>query len=195
VPYNLFRLFLVHKIPAYKYIYENGKKKWEKKKEKGFLASWAEGGILAQPGASARAAAWAGGPLGPPAGETAGNGAVARAHMPGRGRGLTAFERRRGGGSRPEFGRRWNPRRFSAVVPVLRRGGGGEARAGAGDHRGGANLTCGGLWRPVRGAVTGVRGGDVAGAVAGHNRRGKVVPCDRESVAELRAQFNWTEDH
>jgi hypothetical protein len=42
---------------------------------------------LAQPGASARAAARAGGPLGPPAGEMAGNGAVARAHMPGRGRG------------------------------------------------------------------------------------------------------------
>jgi hypothetical protein len=43
--------------------------------------------------------------------------------------------------------------------------------------------------------VAGVRGGDVAGAVAGHNRRGKVVPWDRESVAELRARFNWTEDH
>jgi hypothetical protein len=56
-------------------------------------------------------------------------------------------------------------------------------------------LTCGGLWRPVRGAVAGVRGSDVAGAVAGHNRRGKVVPCDRESLAELRAWFNWTEDH
>jgi hypothetical protein len=59
------------------------------------------------------------------------------------------------------------PRRFSAVGPVLRRGGGGEARAGAGDHGGGANLTGGGLWRPVRGAVVGVRGGDVAGAVVG----------------------------
>ena len=34
---------MVHKISAYKYIYENGKKKWEKKKEKGFLASWAGG--------------------------------------------------------------------------------------------------------------------------------------------------------
>jgi hypothetical protein len=43
VPYDLFKLFLVHKISAYKYIYENGKKKWEKKKEKGFLASWAGG--------------------------------------------------------------------------------------------------------------------------------------------------------
>jgi hypothetical protein len=86
---------------------------------------------------------------------------------------------------RPESGRRWNPWRFSAVVPVLRLGGGGEAQVGAGDHRGGANLTGGGLWRPVRGAVAGVRGGDVAGAVAGHNRRGKVVHCDHESVAEL----------
>jgi hypothetical protein len=42
---------------------------------------------LAQPGASARAAARAGGPLGPPARETVGNDAVARAHMPGRGKG------------------------------------------------------------------------------------------------------------
>jgi hypothetical protein len=87
------------------------------------------------------------------------------------------------------------PRRFSAVGPVLWRGGGGEARAVAGDHRGGVNLTGGGLWRPVRGTVADVRGGDAAGAVAGHNRRGKVVLCDHESVAELRARFNWTEDH
>jgi hypothetical protein len=71
------------------------------------------------------------------------------------------------------------------VVPVLRLGGSGEARAGAGDHRGGGNLTGGGLWRPVSGAVAGVRGGAVAGAGAGHKRRGKVVHCDRESVAEL----------
>jgi hypothetical protein len=39
VPYNLFGLFLVHKISAYKYIYENG----EKKKKKEFPASWAGG--------------------------------------------------------------------------------------------------------------------------------------------------------
>jgi hypothetical protein len=44
VPYNLFRLFLVHKISAHKYIYENGEKKWEKKKKKEFPASWAGGG-------------------------------------------------------------------------------------------------------------------------------------------------------
>jgi hypothetical protein len=46
-------------------------------------------------------------------------------------------------------------------------------------------LTGGGLWRPVRGAVARVHGGDVAGAVAGRNRRGKEVPCDHEYVAEL----------
>jgi hypothetical protein len=34
---------LVHKISAYKYIWENGKKKWEKKKKKDFLSLWAGG--------------------------------------------------------------------------------------------------------------------------------------------------------
>jgi hypothetical protein len=129
------------------------------------------------------------------AGATAGNDTVARARMPQRGRGLTTLTATEGGGFRPESGRWRIPRRFSAVGPVLRRGGGGEARAGAGDHGGGANLTGEGLWRSIRGVVAGVRGGDVAGAVAGHNRRGKVLPCDRESVAELRAWFNWTKDH
>jgi hypothetical protein len=91
-------------------------------------------------------------------------------------------------GVRPEPGRRRNP------AAVLRRwsgstggGGGGEARVGAGDHGSGVNLACGGLWRPVRGTVVGARGGDAAGAVVGHNRGGKVAPCDRQSVAELRA--------
>jgi hypothetical protein len=53
VPYNLFRLFLVHKILASKYICENGKKKREKKKRKDFPASWA-GGDFGPVGASAR---------------------------------------------------------------------------------------------------------------------------------------------
>jgi hypothetical protein len=53
-------------------------------------------------------------------------------------------------------------------------------------HRGGANLACGGLWRPVHGAVADARGGEAAGEVSGHDRGGKVVPCDRERVAELR---------
>jgi hypothetical protein len=56
------------------------------------------------------------------------------------------------------------------VVPVPRRGGGVAAWAKAGDHRSGANLTGGGLWRPIRGAVAGVHGGDVAVEVAGCNR-------------------------
>jgi hypothetical protein len=73
------------------------------------------------------------------------------------------------------------------VGPVLWRGSSGEARAGEGGHGGGVNLACGGLWRPVRGTMEGARGGDAAGAVAGHKRGGKVAPCDRESVAELRA--------
>jgi hypothetical protein len=173
-----------YKILAYKYIYENG----EKKKKKEFPASWAGGGNFGPPGRE-RAC----GPAGPAA--TAVNGTVARVRMPERGRGLTSLTATEGGGFRPESGRRRIPRRFSAVGPVLRRGGGGEAQAGAGDHGGGANLTGGGLWRPVRGVVAGVRGGDVAGAVAGHNRRGKVLPYDRESVAELRAWFTWIEDH
>jgi hypothetical protein len=77
------------------------------------------------------------------------------------------------------------------VGPVPRRGGGGAARAGAGDHRGGVNLTGGGLGRPVRGATAGVHGDEVAGC----NRRWGGVPCDRECVAELRALVNWTDVH
>jgi hypothetical protein len=54
VPYSLFKLFLVHKISAYNYIYENGKKKWEKKKRREFLLATSGGEILAHPGTSAR---------------------------------------------------------------------------------------------------------------------------------------------
>jgi hypothetical protein len=58
---------------------------------------------LAQPSASARATAWAGGPLGPPVGETTRgrhrDGAVAWAHMPEEG-GLTAWNGD-GGGREP----------------------------------------------------------------------------------------------
>jgi hypothetical protein len=88
-----------------------------------------------------------------------------------------------------------NPRRFSAVGPVPRWGGGGAAQAGAGDHKGGVNLTGGGLGRPVRGVVAGVHGGEVAGEVAGCNRRWGGVPCDRECVEELHALVNWTDIH
>jgi hypothetical protein len=78
------------------------------------------------------------------------------------------------------------PWRFSAVGPVPRWGGGGGARAGAGDHRGGVNLTSGGLGRPVRGEVAGVHGGEVAGEAVGCNRGWGGVPRDRERVAELK---------
>jgi hypothetical protein len=81
------------------------------------------------------------------------------------------------------------------VGPVPRQGGGGEARAGAGDHRGGVNLTGGGLGRPVHGAVAGVHGGEVAGEAVGCNRGREGVPCDRERVAELHALVNSTEIH
>jgi hypothetical protein len=122
----------------------------------------------------------------------AGNGVVAWARMPERGRGLTALTATEGGGFRPESSRRRILRRFSAVGPVLRRGSGGEARAGAGDHRGGVNWTGEGLMRPVRGAVASVRGGVVAGAAIGCNRGREVclvtVIVWRSSSASLIVQ-------
>jgi hypothetical protein len=69
VPYNLFKLFLVHKISAYKYIYENGKTKWEKEKEKGFQANWAGGDF----GPAGCAASW---PIGPRRPTRSGDGAA-----------------------------------------------------------------------------------------------------------------------
>jgi hypothetical protein len=104
MPYNLFKIFLVHKISAYNSIYENGKKKWEKKKKRVFLLA-GPGEILAHPGASARAGA-AGGPAGPSARETAGDGVVARAHTSAREGGFNGVEQRQRGGGRPELDRR-----------------------------------------------------------------------------------------
>jgi hypothetical protein len=77
VPYNLFRLFLVHKISIYIHIYKKMEKKRTKEKDKEFSVSWARGGggNLAQQGHT-RAVARVGGPLGPPAGERRGDGAV-----------------------------------------------------------------------------------------------------------------------
>jgi hypothetical protein len=48
-----------------------GKGNGKRKNKKGFSASWAGGEFLAQPSASARAATWAGSPLGSLVGETA----------------------------------------------------------------------------------------------------------------------------
>jgi hypothetical protein len=97
VPYNLFRLFLVHKILASKYICENGRKKREKKKRKDFPASWAEGGFRPRWRKRARAGALlahSAQPRGATAGE---NGAAARARTPERGGGRTALTARREG--------------------------------------------------------------------------------------------------
>jgi hypothetical protein len=74
------------------------------------------------------------------------------------------------------------------VGPVPRWGGGGEARAGAGDHRGGVNLTAGGLGRPVRDVVAGVHGGEVAGEVAGCNMRWGGCPV---TVSVWRSFVHW----
>jgi hypothetical protein len=139
----------------------------------GFRPTWAH----------ARARGRACGPAGPAVrGRRRGTAPWRGAHTPARGVNGVDGHRRRGGFDRsPADGE--IPRRFSAVGPVLRRGGDGEARAGAGDHGGGVNLTGSGLWRPVRGTVAGVHGGEVAGAAVGCNRGWGGVPRDRDRVA------------
>jgi hypothetical protein len=90
-----------------------GKRKWEKKKRKGFSASWA-GGVLAQPSASAR------GRVGrrPTRPTSGGDGAVARAHIPEEG-GLTARNGDGEGGVARGSTAGVILRRFSVVGPVL----------------------------------------------------------------------------
>jgi hypothetical protein len=123
-PNNLFKLFLVHKISAYKYIWENGKKKMGKEKEKGFPFPVGRGGIF---GPLGRGRGWR--PSWPIcAGETAGDGVEVRAHQPGREEGADGVGDN-GGGEGLDWGSTGgeDPRRFSAVGPVLRRGSGGGA--------------------------------------------------------------------
>jgi hypothetical protein len=99
VPYNLFRLFLVHKISIYEYIYENRKKKWKREKEKEFPANWA-GGDFGPASAGARARARAGGPAGPRRSGAARADAVGAGPCVSERRGVTAWSgRRRGGGA------------------------------------------------------------------------------------------------
>jgi hypothetical protein len=54
VSYNLFRLFLVHKISIYAFIYENTKRKRKKGKKKKGSRLDGPGGVLAQSSAGAR---------------------------------------------------------------------------------------------------------------------------------------------
>jgi hypothetical protein len=113
-----------------------GKEK-EKIKRKGVSCLAGPGGVFRPTRARARAGArwW-------PSSEGWRGGTVLRrgAHMPARGREFNDVGGN-GGRGRPTGG--GNPRRFSVVGPVPRRGGGVAARAEAGDHRGGANLTGG----------------------------------------------------
>jgi hypothetical protein len=119
---------LVHKISAYKYIYENGKKKWEKKKKREFLLAGPGGDFGPSRRERARAA---GSPLGPSAGETAGNDAVARAHTSARGGGVNGVERATEGGK--STGARPPVKSRGGSPPWVRFcGGGAVARYGRG---------------------------------------------------------------
>jgi hypothetical protein len=67
----------------------------------------------------------------------------------------------------------------------LRRGSGGEARAGVGDLGGRFNSAGSCLGWPFHGAVAGARDGEVAGEAAERNKRWKRVWHDREGVVNL----------
>jgi hypothetical protein len=121
VPYNLFRLFLVHKISAYKYIYENGEKKWEKKKRKEFPASWAGGGgDFGPPGASARGGVLVAQLAQPRGSDGGGRRRGAGPHAREK-EGLTALTARRNGGGSTGF------RSVASPAAVLRCGSGSSA--------------------------------------------------------------------
>jgi hypothetical protein len=169
VPYNLFKLILVHKISAYKYICENGKKKWERKKKRnsrltglgGFRPGWVRAhGVVAkwahmahEERGTARRTPWA------------------QAHVPERERRDSV---RGGGGERSVAGenrspvnptevpRRWSGSGWTGWWQSTS-GGRGSRRWGQFDR-----------WRPrVAGPrrVAGARGGEVAGEATGRNRR------------------------
>jgi hypothetical protein len=167
VPYNLFRLFLVHKISINAFIYKNRKRK--RRKGKRVLDSWARGGFRpSRAWARGAAVEWA--QAAHEEGERRGRTPWAWAYSLERGAdgvgGLTRKGANRSGSTAGEV-----PRRFSIVVPVSGGQGGGLAWAGVGGHGGGVNLgeECSG--RPVHGEVAGSRGGEVAGGATGCNRR------------------------
>jgi hypothetical protein len=123
VPYSLFKLFLVHKISTYNYIYENGKKKWEKKKRREFLLA-GPGGDLGPPGRG-RWPSWL---------ISEGDGGE-RCHGAGphvsEGRGVNGVEQRRRGGS--STGARSPVKSRGGSPPWVRFcGGGAVARHGRG---------------------------------------------------------------
>jgi hypothetical protein len=171
VPYNLFELFLVLKISAYKYICENGKKKWERKKEKEFQVNRAGGDFGLVGRRRGRAASRPNGPSRP----TRSGGRRGRHHGHGpmlqKGRGETASG---GGGDQSAAGENRSPVNPTAVPRrwsgsgwtgwwQSTSGGWGSRRWGQFDR-----------WRPgVAGPrrVAGAHGGEVADEATGRNRR------------------------
>jgi hypothetical protein len=127
VPYNLFKLFLVHKISAYIYIWE---KEMGKEKEKGFPACWARGRFWPIR-ARARGCGRGRQPTRPISEETAWDGAMARAHTSARGGGVNGAERATEGGKPTEA--RPPVKSRGGSLPWVRFCGGGEvARHGRG---------------------------------------------------------------
>jgi hypothetical protein len=137
VPYNLFRLFLVHKISIYAFIYNN--RKIKRRKGKRVLDSWARGGFRpSRARARGATAEWA--QAAHKEGERRGRTPWARSHSPERGwadgvRGLTRKGANRSGSTAREV--LW---RFSIAVLVSGGRGGGLAWARVGGHGGGVNL-------------------------------------------------------
>jgi hypothetical protein len=181
VPYNLFKLFLVHKISAYKYIYENGKRNGKRKKKKEFSASWAGGNF----GPAKRGRSRGRRPSRPAEERRRRGGRRGRGPTHQREEGVTAWSCDGGRTGRGSTGGE-APRRFSAEAPVPRWGSGGEAWAGVGDYGGGANLVGGCLGWLVHGAVAGARGGEVTDEANGAIGKGKKVCRARGEVAELK---------
>jgi hypothetical protein len=118
VPYNLFELFLVHKILAYNSICENGKRNEKIKRKRVSCLARPEGGISAHPGANARARARLAAQLAQQRGTAGEQRCDAGPTCQRGGGGLTARAVTKGGGGRPWFDRRWES------AAVLRRGSG-----------------------------------------------------------------------
>jgi hypothetical protein len=117
VLYNLFRLFLVHKISIYAFIYENRKKNGKKKRKRISLLT-KPGGNFGPARARARAATRAGGPTRPASGSGAADGAVGAGPRASEG-GRMALGGDGGGGG---FGREENrpPEFDDGSPPVIR---------------------------------------------------------------------------
>jgi hypothetical protein len=132
VPYNLFKQFLAHKISAYNYIYENGKKKWRKEKGKGIPACWV-GGRFWPTRARARTRAWQAAHTAHPRGRRWGIASWCRPTRQRGNGGSTARSDEEGGGGGRSTGAR-PPVKFHGGSPSWVRfcGGGAMARHGRG---------------------------------------------------------------